>query len=262
MRKGLVVALGLVLVVAVLVAGCASDGDASTGTGVLSGESQGLRWSPDVLQQAGIWVTGTGEVSVVPDVAILSLGVEAQAPTVGEAQERAASAMTDVMSALVANGVAEKDIQTQRFSISPVTRWDEDSDQVVTVGYRVANTVTAKIRNVDDTGTVIDAVAETAGDLTRINGVSFTVDDPEPYYDEAREEAILEAMAKAEQIASVAGVGLGGATFISESGGSMPPVPYPVARFDVAESGAGFITPISVGETEITLTVQMGFALE
>jgi uncharacterized protein YggE len=105
-------------------------------------------------------------------------------------------------------------------------------------------------------------VAEVAGDLTRINGLGFTVDDPEPYYDEAREAAIISAVAKAEQMASVADVALGAPTYIGETGSSVPPIPYAARDYGFAGESLDAVTPISAGETEIVVTVQMGFALQ
>jgi len=105
-----------------------------------------LRVNLEGGQQSGIWVSGEGEVTAVPDIATLRLGIEAQEATVDEAQARAAEAMDGVMSALKDNGVAEKDIQTQYFSVNKVTRWDREEDEEVILGYRVTNIVTAKIR--------------------------------------------------------------------------------------------------------------------
>ena len=110
-------------------------------------------------QQTGIWVTGQGEITAVPDVAILRLGVESQQLTVVEARDEAAAAMADIMTVLQNSGVAEKDIQTQYFNIRQVTRWDDYKDEQIVTGYRVTNTVTAKIRDVDNAGAVIDIVA-------------------------------------------------------------------------------------------------------
>ena len=84
--------------------------------------------------------------------------------------------------------------------------------------------VTAKIREVDNTGIIIDAVARVGGDYIRINGISFTLDDPTAYHGEAREKAMADAEAKAEQLAELAGVKLGKPTYISESGAYMPVV--------------------------------------
>jgi len=220
-----------------------------------------LRVSLEGGQQAGIWVTGEGEVSAVPDIATLRLGIEAQEATVAEAQAEAAEAMDEVMAALKDNGVAEKDIQTQYFSIYKVTRWNPETEQEIVLGYRVSNVVTAKIREVEEAGSIIDAVARAGGDLTRIDDISFSVDDPSVYHEEARREAMADAQAKAEQLAGLSGVRLGKPTYISES----IYTPYPVYREAAMDSSSGAPgappTSISPGEMEISLTVQVAYAI-
>ncbi len=209
-------------------------------------------------QQKGIWVSGQGKVTVTPDVANLSLGIEAQAATVSEAQAEAASAMEKVMNALTSNGVAKKDIQTQYFSISQITRWDDKNQQEVVLGYRVTNTVTAKIRDIEKTGTTIDAVALAGGDLTRINSIYFSIDDPTAYNKEARDKAMADAKNKAEQLASLSGVKLGKPTYVSEN---LYYPPMPIYRDAGAMEAPAPTTPISPGEMEITLTVQVAYAI-
>ncbi len=217
-------------------------------------------------QQVGIWVTGEGKVTAVPDIALLRLGIEAQETTVAEAQAEAAAAMGEVMTALVDNGVAEPDIQTQYFRIRQVRRWDEEKEQEIVIGYRVTNTVNAKIRDIEEVGAIIDAVAVAGGDLTRIDSISFSIDDPSIYHEEAREKATADAEAKAEQLAELAGVELGKPTYISE-GIQMPPSIYPRAEFGMAPAPAPApapvieMPPISPGEMEISLTVQVAYAI-
>jgi uncharacterized protein YggE len=207
-------------------------------------------------QQVGLWVTGEGKAMATPDVVLLSLGVEAEAKTVAQAQQDAAEAMDGVVKALRSNGVAEKDIQTQRFSIYPVRKWLEDEQREIIIGYRVTNIVVAKIRQVDKAGTIIDGVTDAGGDLTRINSISFTVDDPTTYYEEAREQAIGDAVAKAKQMAQAAGIKLGKLLYISEGTPYVPPV---IVRDYLmkAEGAAAPTTSISPGELEIQVTVQM-----
>ncbi len=212
-------------------------------------------------QNTGIWVTGEGKVSVVPDVAILNLGVEAQAATVAEAQSQAATAMDAVLRELANYDVASKDITTQHFRIYPVRRWLPDKEEEVLIGYRVTNMVTAKIRRVADTGALIDAVARTGGDYIRISSISFTVDDPTPYLKEAREKAMADAAAKAKQLAGYAGVKLGEPTYISESGGFTPP-PIPYRAEAVPMPAPAPATPITPGETEVRLTVQVAYNIK
>jgi uncharacterized protein YggE len=248
MKKSWLMAIGLVLVLAIVgLVGC-SAGPTTIGTVDLNS------------QQSGIWVSGTGKVAVTPDIATLSLGIEAQAETVAEAQSQAAEAMAAVMTALDESGVDEKDIQTQYFSIRQVTRWDDFKDKEVVIGYRVTNMVTAKIREIEQAGPIIDAVAAAGGDLTRINNISFSVDDPTPYYEEARQKAVVDARAKAEQLADLAGVKLGKPTYISE-GAQVPIYPREVYYEGAAVPVPAPPTPISPGEVELSLTVQVAYAI-
>jgi uncharacterized protein YggE len=229
--------LCLVVVLAFGAAGCARGGNVSV--------------TPQ--QQTGIWVTGQGEAMAVPDMAALRLGVEVQADTVAEAQTQASDAMDKVQQALEDNGVAEKDIQTQRYSIYPVTKWISDRDEEETIGYRVTNIVVAKIRDVDEAGAIIDAVAEAGGDATRIQDISFDVDDKTPYYEQARAEAVEDANNKATQLAELADVRLGKATYISEGAAYLP---VRADSYDIYAEVGG-TTPISPGELEITVQVQV-----
>jgi uncharacterized protein YggE len=240
MKKSILIILALVLAVGVV--GCTDLVTAEDGSTIFS------------QQNVGIWVTGEGSVMVVPDVANLSLGVEAEAATVAQAQAQATTAMQAVMDELKARGVADKDIKTQYYNIYPV--WDYQKETSVIIGYRVTNTVTIKVRDVDNTGTIIDAVAAAAGDNIRINNIYFTVDDPSAYQDQARADAMADAKAKAQQLADLAGVSLGNPTYISE-GGSYIPYIY-ADRSTVAE---GATTPISPGETEVRLSVQVVYSI-
>jgi uncharacterized protein YggE len=211
-------------------------------------------------QQEGIWVSGQGEITATPDLATLYLGVEAQADTVADAQSQAAEAMDNVMAALSDNGVDDDDIQTQYFSIDQVTRWDSDKDEQVVTGYRVTNMVTAKIRDMDNIGAIIDAVAAAGGDYIRVNSIAFSVEDPSEYYEEARAEAMADAKAKAEQLADLAGIKLGAPTYISE-GTIYAPVDYRGMDVEVP-AAEGYNTTISPGELDITLSVQVAYAID
>jgi hypothetical protein len=237
----------LIVVLVLGAVGCASANGQESG--------QGIPY-PSQQQNTGIWVTGQGEARAIPDIVELRLGVEVQADTVAEAQAQASEAMEQVMEALKANNVAEKDIQTQRFSISPVTRWVEDKQELI--GYRVTNIVLVKIREVDKAGVIIDAVAEAGGDFSRIQSISLTVDDPTPYYEEARSKAMEDAKSKATQLANSAGVQLGKPTYISEGTIYWPPY---VGDFEGYKGGEVPSTPISPGELKITVNVQVVYGI-
>ncbi len=250
MKKIWLAVVGLVLLVGVVfLAGCGAN--PSGGTFELKGNLYG--------QQEGIWVSGTGKVYAIPDIVELTLGVEAQAVTVAEAQSKATEAMDKVVQALKDAGIEEKDIQTQYFNINEVTKWNDKEGEPIIVGYKVTNTVVAKLRDVKKAGPVIDAVVAAGGDYTRINGVSFTVEDPNTYYAQAREKAITYAKNKAEQMASLTGVKLGKVTYISENT-YMPSSNYYNGRVEAAAPAID-TTSISAGQLEITTTVQITYAV-
>jgi uncharacterized protein YggE len=214
-------------------------------------------------QTSGIWVTGEGKVTVTPDLAILSVGVETEASTVAEAQSLASTAMADVLKALKDNNIAEKDIQTQYFSISPVRNYVMETGEQKLTGYRVDNTVTVKIRKVDDAAKIIDAVTAAGGNYIIINNIYFTVEDPTPWQKDAREKAIDNAKMKAQEIATKAGLTLGEPTFLNETTSTAPyysqsnmvAIPAPVM---VGGGGAS----VSAGETEITVYIQVAYSIK
>ncbi len=251
MRRIWLLAAGVLLVLSVVgLYGC------SPGTTLGSGANLGVNLSS---QQVGLWVNGKGEVSAVPDVANLVLGVQAQSATVADAQSQAAKAMDGVMAALAGNGVAKKDIQTQYFNVQQLTKYDNNKQQTIVIGYQVTNMVTAKIRTLDKAGAIIDAVVKAGGDLTRINSISFSVDDPTSYYNDARQKAMADARAKADQMAGLAGIKLGKPTYISESS-YLPPTPTPVLRAEAVPAPAPQ-TSISPGEMKISVNVQVVYAI-
>jgi uncharacterized protein YggE len=253
MRKDLLVGMvvGAILMGAVSVIALAGSDPSPTAQAASSGDDFG---------RSTISVSGTGEVTAIPDMAVVSLGVEVEEDTVQAAMDKAAAAMDSVIAVLRANGIAEKDIQTQWFNIYPVRNWTEGEGTIV--GYQVTNTVSVKVREVDATGRIIDAVAKAGGDLIRINGVSFTMDDPSKYFADARAEAVADATEKAQQLADLAGVQLGAPFYISEGGGYTPTPIYMDYAMRSYEGSSVPTTPMNPGETEIILVVQMAFTIE
>jgi uncharacterized protein YggE len=205
---------------------------------------------------SGISVTGMGEVTGTPDTVEVGLGVSVLAETVDEAAATAAEKAQALIDSLTSNGVAEEDITTTDYSIYP--EYDYSSNTERLVGYRVNNTVQAKIRDIATTGTVIDAAVAAGGDDVTVNGLSFSIEDNDELVSAAREAAWNDAMAKATQLAGLSGHTLGEATSITESV-SMPPVPIPYAEEMAAVDRA--TTPIEPGTSAVTITLQVQFGL-
>jgi uncharacterized protein YggE len=239
----------LVLFTMIGLAGCSTTAAGSTAQIVTS------------TQQEGIWVTGEGKVTIKPDIANISLGVSSQEASVAAAMAKTKEAMSKVVAAIKANNVQDKDIQTQQYNISPVYTYNPQTGNQTISGYQVTNLVNVKLRDTSAASTVISAVAEAGGDLTRIDSIIFTVEDQTQYYKEARQKAIEDADHKAQKLAGLYGVTLGKPTFVSEF--STPPIynfsglssafPAPVAAPAVAS--------ISAGSTDITLYIQASYPI-
>jgi uncharacterized protein YggE len=121
----------------------------------------------------GIAVTGVGEVSGIPDTLTMTFGISVLRDSVSVAVADSAELTDGLIAALEANGVAEEDIQTANFSIFP--EYDYSGEQQRLVGFRVQNSVVAKIRDIDSAGDVIDAAAAAGGDEVIVSGVSFSI---------------------------------------------------------------------------------------
>ncbi|MGI8931833.1 MAG: SIMPL domain-containing protein [Sphingomicrobium sp.] len=204
-------------------------------------------------------VNATGEVTRVPDLAIISAGVQTLQPTASGAIEQNAARMERVRAALKRAGIADKDIQTSSINLNPEYRYVENQPPVLT-GYRASNSVNVKFRDLKRTGAILDAlVAEGAN---QINGPSLTIDKPETAYDEARIKAIAAGQARAELYARALGKRVVRILSVSESGGYSPP-PMPYARdMAMAVGQQAAKTEIDPGTQELSVSVSMSFELQ
>jgi uncharacterized protein len=223
-----------------------------------------------VQARTGIRVTGEGIVRVSPDAARVTLGVEVSAATAGAALQQAADQMTAVVNQLRGLGIEERDIQTSQFDLSPV--YDYNRNQVdrpgippspdgapVLVGYRVTNLVTVTLRDITRVGDVLDAVV--ASGATRVHGIGFTVTDPAAAADQAREQAMNNARNTAQQLANLAGVGLGRAIAIEEI--STPsPMPMDMVERVGAPMAQPATTPVAPGTQEVRTIISVTYAIQ
>lgn len=219
------------------------------------GGSSAAAQSDDI--QRTITVSGNGQISITPDTGMVTLGVEISNPELEPAQTEAAQKMDAVIAAMKAAGIAEADITTSNYNIW-VDRNDEKPEQPVT-GYHVSHTVTVKVRDITQISTIIQTGID-AGANT-VQGIYFTVEDPGTAVSQARERAIEDARAKAEDLARLTGVTLGQVVTINE----ISYAPYPVAARDDAEgddaaSGAA-APPINPGESTVSVQVQAAWEI-
>ena len=200
-----------------------------------------------------ISVAGTGTVTLVPDIADLHVGVVVQRPKVKDARAAAATAMQGVVKALRAAGVAERDIRTTTLSLQPIYEYPTNAAPRIT-GYELRNGVVATVRDLERLADAVDGAL--AGGGTTLDGISFRVDDPTGAEAQARTQAMKAARAKADSLASAAGVSIIGVASISEQSSPTPwPVPYAGAARDEAA------TPILPGTSEISVSVSVVYLI-
>jgi len=200
-------------------------------------------------------VSAEGKSEARPDMATINLGVTTEGQTAQAALAENARRMQALTQALRRAGIAERDIQTSNVSVYPQQQYRENQTPLIT-GYQANNTVTAKIRNIDNTGRVIDAAVGAGGNT--VNGVSFTHADPDAQLDIARRDAIAEARRRAELYANALGMRVVRIVAVQEGGGYAPPIPMQMERMAAANDAR---TPISPGEIETRVSVNVTFEL-
>ncbi len=204
-------------------------------------------------------IEGTGEVTVIPDIATFTIGVQTERPTVAAAQQENTDKMNAISSALKAEGIAAEDIQTSQYNIYPQYNYN-DGDRSLR-GYQVSQSVTVKVRDLDKVGDLF-AQAGTLG-ANNVGGLTFTVDDPEQFRQEARVEAIRQAEEKAQFLAKETGIKLGQIVAFHEySSGQEQPYyrEMALAANDAAGFGGAVAAPsIETGSTEVVVTVNVSY---
>lgn len=205
-----------------------------------------------------ITVVGEGKVTLEPDIARVTIGVETVTSTVKEASDQNRETVEAVLAALTEQGVAEEDLQTSGFSIYAERFGADGPLDEGDIRYRVSNNVSVTIRQLDAVGTILDAAIEAGAN--NIYGVEFAVDEPGVSESEARQAAIEDATAKATELAELVGLSLGQVVSVSEvvgAGGG-----YYAGNFaEQARAFGGGGTPITPGQLDLVMQLQVIFSI-
>ena len=203
-----------------------------------------------------ITVVGFATASAPPDTVEVTAGAVTQAATAAQALSQNSAVMDRVLKAVVALGIAERDVRTSGVSIVPQRAQPQPGRQqpLAIVGYEVTNQVHVKVRNVAMLGGLLDTLV--AQGANALGGVAFSIADPSPLLTEARGRAIADARRKAEAYTAAAGVKLGRVIFIRDAS---PGVPRPLAARMMAASPG---VPVAAGEQELEVSVSVTYGLE
>ncbi len=209
------------------------------------------------IQTPQITVTGNGQVSVRPDMAVVVFGVQKVGPTARQALDENNNAMKKVIALLKEAGIEEKKIKTSGFSIQPQFDYRNNSSRPAEIiGYQVRNSVTVEVGDLSLLGSLLDKAVD-AG-LNEGGQISFTNQDIKTLMRQAEAKAVKDAIEKAQLMAEAAGVKTGRIISIQESGGSMPVGPM-VKRlaFDAEASSVPIENGENTYQANVTVTVEI-----
>lgn len=253
-----VIGLGSLLVLAALVvSGCATPSLAAPAPAAAAAPqaAEGSDATPRLLN-----VSGKGTATAAPDVVYVELGVDVKSTSASEAVSESTDRMTKVMEAIKALGVEEKDIQTIAYNIWVEDEYDKQGNPTGKRNYHVANQVRVTLRDLDQVGTLLEDALE-AGANT-VGGIRFGVEDPTSLQEEARDKAIVDARARAEQLAQGLGVTLGEPYTISEHGVAVPRAENVMLMEAPRAAAGGAPVPVSPGELSISVQISVSWSIQ
>src|SRR6516165_3217609 len=245
-----VASAGLLIGAFTLGAGQGSAAPATAGSAALTAAA-----APAAPGGTRITVTGTGNVSGVPNQLALSMGVQTSGTSVAAALRQANSAGRSITAVLRRSGFGASDVQASGLSIYP----NYAISSGVPNGYQVSEQLTITLRRLSVAGSQISAAARAGGNATVINGVSLNLSDTSTLLGSAREKAVADAKAKAAAYARALGRPLGPVLSMSEAPPALPFQPVPFAA--VPSSGRAAAVPVHPGTQQLSVTVTAIFAL-
>lgn len=201
-----------------------------------------------------ISVTGSGMVYGEPDIAIIELGVNIAHEDISVASSEADAVIREVMRVLSDAGVEARDVRTAYYNVWRDEGYAPYGNEPPTPKYRINNVLSITVRDVAQVGALIAASLNAGANV--VNSIQYTLANPEALAREARELAFNDALAKAQQLAALAGLKLGSVLYLTEGGG-WGGAPYPAMRF---EAGSGGV-PVTGGQLAVSASVSVNFEL-
>jgi hypothetical protein len=229
-------------------------------TAMLGGCTTKVETTTSNPQANTVTAQGNGTVSAIPNQAVMSFSVSAQAKDAKSALDKVSGKASSISSAIKKAGVAEKDIQTANVSVDAQYANSTGPRQPAIVGYQASLSVTAKVRDLASLSKVIGAAS--AAGIDNINGPTFSIAEDSTYRQQAISKAVDDARTTAAAMAKAAGKSLGDVVSVT-SNPSYTPTPlgytdYTRAAPKAADSGV----PIQTGQLDVTADVTVVFALK
>ncbi|MEK7571326.1 MAG: SIMPL domain-containing protein [Patescibacteria group bacterium] len=203
-------------------------------------------------------VQGTGEVTAIPDTAIVSLGVNKQATTVEVAKQQVDQIINKITEDVKAQGVEANNIKTTNYSVNPSYDWTSGQQQLT--GYQVDASIQVEVTPIDKANTVVDLA--TKDGATQVGGITFIVNEEKrkELQAEARKQAIAEAKEKAKALSSEADIRLGRIIDVQETDvNPVAPMRYEMSAMAKDSVEPAQTTELNPGENVITSMVTLSY---
>lgn len=244
-----------ILVITLFLAACGSISDQAV---ISSALAQVEGENGDDSSKSTLSVSGSGVVTLTPDIAYVTIGVHTEGKDASEVVAENNQDTQAVIDSLEALNIALQDIQTTNFSIYPQQQFDENGRPTGEITYIVDNSVFVTVRDLAKIGEVLNAAVEAGANS--IYGIQFDVEDRTDAIAEAQIAAVQNAQAQAENLAEAAGVELGSIISINTYGGAVP-----LAKYD-GMGGAGAVAeaaqvPVSTGQMRISIEVNIVYEI-
>jgi hypothetical protein len=204
-----------------------------------------------------ITVTGVGTITVVPDAVRFNATVSALASTNAAALSSASKSAAAVRAALIAKGIATKDIRSANISVYPEYNWTQEAGTKIT-GYRASQSFDVLVRTASKAGSIIEAVVTAGGDSVQLGGVIPTTLNPSAATEDARAAAVANAKSKASSYAKLLGTSIGKVLSLEEQSSPVYSSPFPMAKAGLAADAA---VEIDLGEQDVTVSITVRWAL-
>ena len=208
------------------------------------------------MMKRWISVSGQGEATVAPDMAVVTMAVSAKGKELPPTRDDVNTRTSAVLARLRELGVADADLQAPDVEIHPEYDYRRDAQKLI--GYRVSRSVTARVRALDTLGEVLDGVS--AAGANEVHGAQMAASDPSAAEHAALASAVTAARASAEAIATAAGLSLGGVIRVEEA--ERMDLPRGAMRMAAMAESAEVTTEVAAGELTVRRTVRARFAIE
>lgn len=207
-----------------------------------------------------VTVSGEGKVETVPDRALLPVTVETKDKSLSAAKQANDRRMDALLKVTASFSIPNDKVKTSGVYIAPQYRWEEKTNKQIFETYVVSRSITITIDPLDQAEKLLAKLTESG--IDQIQGIQFTLSNPEALEANARKLAVQDARGKAQALAEAAGAKLGKVLTITTGGGGYTPRPMMARAMDMKAEAASAPPPVLPGMTEINENVTIVYELE